>query len=253
MKGGGFMASISLSYSPSEDPRVSEYLPLVKTIASKIHKKLPASVLLEDLVHEGVIGLIKALRKFDPRKNIEFFPYATKCIRGEILESLRRGDDLTKHARRFWKKIETEKKKFGNRFYRDPTEQEIAECLSMDLDEFREKIISFYYKKTVSHSSRPDKESKLPLPYITCHRPLPDKLCNEREVENLLATARGKLRPKRMAVISLLYFEDLSNKETAGFLGVNQSRSSQIHRESLEELSHILSRKGITSTSQLID
>ena len=62
-----------------------EHLPQVRYIARRIHDRLPAQVPLEDLVHAGVVGLIDAVEKFDPGKNVQLKSYAKFRIRGSIL------------------------------------------------------------------------------------------------------------------------------------------------------------------------
>jgi RNA polymerase sigma factor for flagellar operon FliA len=69
-----------------------EQLPQVRYIARRIHDRLPRHVLLEDLVHAGVVGLIDALQKFDGSKQVQFGSYAKFRIRGAILDSLRELD-----------------------------------------------------------------------------------------------------------------------------------------------------------------
>src|SRR6202162_3685501 len=66
-----------------------EQLPQVRYIARRIHERLPRHVLLEDMVHAGVVGLIDALHKFDGSKHVQFSSYAKFRIRGAILDSLR--------------------------------------------------------------------------------------------------------------------------------------------------------------------
>ena len=67
-------------------------LPLVQCIARRIRYRLPSEVLLEDLVNDGVLGLMDAVQKFDPSKNVQMECYARLRIRTAILDSLRQGD-----------------------------------------------------------------------------------------------------------------------------------------------------------------
>src|SRR5579871_5450063 len=77
-----------------------EQLPQVRYIARRIHDRLPQSVCLEDLVHAGVLGLIDALAKYDPAKNVQLKSYAKFRIRGAILDSLRGLDWSPRDLRR---------------------------------------------------------------------------------------------------------------------------------------------------------
>ena len=69
-----------------------DHLPQVQYIARRIHDRLPPQVLLEDLVHAGILGLMDAVRKYDPSKNVQLKYYAEFRIRGAILDSLRQID-----------------------------------------------------------------------------------------------------------------------------------------------------------------
>ena len=95
----------SISRDEEERERLlTEQLPQVRYIARRIHERLPRHVLLEDLVHAGVVGLIDALQKYDTGKKVQFSSYAKFRIRGAILDSLREMDwsprDLRRKARR---------------------------------------------------------------------------------------------------------------------------------------------------------
>src|ERR1700681_3822332 len=63
-----------------------QQLPQVRYIARRIHDHLPRHVLLDDLVHAGVLGLIDALQKFDAEKHVQFGSYAKFRIRGAIID-----------------------------------------------------------------------------------------------------------------------------------------------------------------------
>jgi RNA polymerase sigma factor for flagellar operon FliA len=103
-----------------------EHLPQVHYIARRIHGRLPPQVLLEDLVHAGILGLMDAVRKYDPSKNVQLKHYAEFRIRGAILDSLRQVDwgprTLRRQARRLEKAILDCKARLG----RDPSEPEMA-------------------------------------------------------------------------------------------------------------------------------
>lgn len=108
-----------------------EQLPQVRYIARRIHERLPRHVLLEDMVHAGVVGLIDALQKFDGSKQVQF--YAKFRIRGAILDSLREMDwsprDLRRKARRLEEAHNTLRSSLG----RNPSEPELAAELGIDL------------------------------------------------------------------------------------------------------------------------
>ena len=115
---------------------ILEHLPQVKLIASRIHEKLPQSVSVEDLVSAGIIGLITAIDNFDPGLNVKLKTYAEYKIRGAILDSLRDLDWAPRNKRRKSKLIEAAILMAEKKHNRTPTEEEIAEQLSITLPEY---------------------------------------------------------------------------------------------------------------------
>jgi len=117
-----------------------DHLPHVQYIARRIHRHLPPRVLLEDLVHAGILGLMDAVRKYDPHKNVRLKHYAEFRIRGAILDSLREVDwgprTLRRQARRMEQAVLNCKARLG----RDPTEPEIATELQIGLDDLQRLV-----------------------------------------------------------------------------------------------------------------
>jgi len=105
---------------------IIEQLPQVRYIARRIHARVPPQVLLEDLVHAGILGLLEAVNKYDPNKNVQLRHYAAFRIRGAILDSLRAVDWGTRGLRRKARRIECAISECKVRFGREPTESEIA-------------------------------------------------------------------------------------------------------------------------------
>ncbi|MDQ7849662.1 MAG: sigma-70 family RNA polymerase sigma factor [Armatimonadota bacterium] len=86
--------------APVPLPSVDALLPLVYSIARTMSYALPAVVELDDLVHDGVVGLLECARRFDPSRGVDFRTYASHRIRGAILDGLRARDPLPRSLRR---------------------------------------------------------------------------------------------------------------------------------------------------------
>src|SRR6202521_896491 len=114
-----------------------ENLPEVRYIARRIHDRLPSHVLFDDLVHAGILGLIDAVDKFDPTKNVQLKSYGRFRIRGAILDSLRQMDWSPRNLRRQARRIEEARRDLAAQFGRAPTEPEMAVHLEMPLVEFQ--------------------------------------------------------------------------------------------------------------------
>src|SRR5258708_1584511 len=114
--------SVAASLDPVERQRLlSENLPEVRYIARRIHDRLPSHVPFDDLVHAGILGLIDAVDKFDPRKNVQLKSYAAFRIRGAILDSLRQMDWSPRNLRRQSRRIEDANRDLSAEFGRAPS------------------------------------------------------------------------------------------------------------------------------------
>jgi RNA polymerase sigma factor for flagellar operon FliA len=120
---------------------ILEHLPQVRLIAWRILERLPDSVVLEDLISAGVIGLIAAVDNFDPGHNVKLRTYAKHKIRGAILDSLRAMDWAPREQRRRAKQIEAAVAAVEQRFKRSSTAEEIAAQLDISIDEYHEWLV----------------------------------------------------------------------------------------------------------------
>src|SRR5438105_3471771 len=136
------MATLSITPQQStleaERERVLlEQMPQVKFIARRIHDRLPQQVELDDLISAGVIGLMDAMKKYNPAKNVQFKSYAQFRIRGAILDSLRELDWGPRVLRRRARAIQEAHRKLAAELGRSATEQEVAAELGMQLHDYQ--------------------------------------------------------------------------------------------------------------------
>src|SRR5437016_11392010 len=120
---------------------ILEHLPQVRLIARRIHDRLPESVSLEDLVSTGIVGLISAIDRFDSSHNVKLKTYAEYKIRGAILDSLRGLDWAPRQQRKRSKQIEAAIAVIEQRVHRQPTEEEIAAELKVDIEEYHDWLV----------------------------------------------------------------------------------------------------------------
>ena len=215
-----------------------EHLPQVHYIARRIHGRLPPQVLLEDLVHAGILGLMDAVRKYDPSKNVRLKYYAEFRIRGAILDSLRQVDwgprTLRRQARRLDKAILDCKARLG----RDPSEPEIAVELQMSLVSLQRLLGDLRGLDIGSLASEGRNQggedaiealagSEEQDPY---HQTL------RSEMITLLERAIGELPARGREVLALYHFAELTMKEVGAALGIGESHVSQIHTAAMIRL-----------------
>jgi RNA polymerase sigma factor FliA len=227
-------------HDPVERERVLlEHLPQVKYIARRIHGRLPAQVPLDDLIHAGVVGLIDAVEKFNPDKNVQLKSYAKFRIRGAILDSLREMDWSPRHLRRQARRIEEAHRDLKLRLSRVATEPELAHQLGMKLDVFQHllgELRGLDLGSLQAESMDPQSEDNVMNSRTGGADKDPFVLCLHSELKSLVTNALEGLDEKEKQVVMLYYLEELTMKEVGSVLGVGESRVSQIHSAAMIRL-----------------
>ncbi len=232
------------------DRVVLEHLPLVRAIAVRVHDNLPVHVDLDDLIHAGIMGLFDAATKFDMDKNVAFSSYAKHRIKGAILDSLRQLDWASRDLRRRHKQVEAVTRELSAELQRNPTEQEIATKMGVEVDRWRQMMIDLRNVGLVSASTRANENEDLPAPdFPTSPDHHPDTICAREELKSLLKTALHTLPERYQRVVLLYYSNELTMKEIGNMLGINESRVSQIHKAALEKMANALGQAGISSAA----
>jgi len=216
-----------------------EQLPQVKYIAKRIHDRLPPHVLLEDLIHAGILGLIEAVQRFDPARHVELKSYAKHRIHGAILDSLRDLDWSPRPLRRKARRIEEAHQKLRARLGYSPSESQLAEELGMSLDKFQHLLGELRGLDLRSLQSETREEgsdriaSNLP-PNAAAEDPF--SLCLRSEMKGLLAQAIAELPERERQLLALYYYEELTMKEVGAVLGIGEARVSQLHSTAIIRL-----------------
>ncbi len=231
--------SASNMESADQERLLLEQLPQVRYIARRIHDRLPSHIQLDDLVQAGILGLIEALHKYDPGKNVELKTYAKHRIQGAILDSLRDLDWSPRPLRKKARQLEQAHQKLRARMGRPATEPELAVELGMELKELHRLLgdlrgLDLGSLQDEFTESGQERESMAAHPERSDQEPF--TMCLQGELRDLLARAVGELQPRERQVLSLYYFEELTMKEVGAVLGVGEARVSQIHSSALVRL-----------------
>ncbi|MGD2037638.1 MAG: FliA/WhiG family RNA polymerase sigma factor [Desulfobacterales bacterium] len=220
------------------DQLITEYLPYVKRIVQRLAVHLPSTVDIDDLMNVGVIGLIQAVDRYDPRRDNKFMTYAIFRIKGAVLSELRARDFLSRSNRRKIREMESAYLRLEQKLGREADDQEVARELGLDLEQvYRTKqmsSISFISLEELGISSRDEKE-KL-LSYLINNEDDALSMTKLKELKEAMAQAIKQLPEKERLVISLYYLDELTMKETGKVLGITESRVSQIHSQAILHL-----------------
>ncbi len=216
---------------------ILEQLPRVRLIAQRIHARLPHHVQLEDLVNTGVLGLIEALAKFDPRRKVELKSYASYRIRGAILDSLREQDWGSRALRHKGRQLEEARQQLRGRLGRAPSQTELAREIGISEKGLDELLNDLHGLSVTSlEGDRTGRDFPLAEEPAAADEQSPFELCRQSEMNQLLATAISRLALRKQRMLHLYYFKGLKMKEVGACLGVCESRISQMHTAALASL-----------------
>ena len=229
-----------------------EQLPQVKYIAKRIHDRLPPHVLLEDLVHAGILGLIEAIQRFDSARHVDLKSYAKYRIHGAILDSLRDLDWSPRPLRRKARRIEEAHQKLSARLGYSPSELQLAEELGMSLDKFQHllgELRGLDLRSLQSETMEEGYDRGVKALGLSTAAEDPFLLCLCSEMTGLLAVAIGELPERECQLLALYYHEELTMREVGAVLGIGEARVSQLHSAAVIRLrarmSELLNARGI--------
>jgi RNA polymerase sigma factor for flagellar operon FliA len=234
-------------YKASSDERARErlvvaYSPLVKYVAGRMSSGLPAHVEEADLISYGLIGLISAIGRFDLTREIKFETYAIPRIRGAIIDELRSLDWVPRSVRARARQIERANTKLEARLQRAPSDEEMANELEIDVEEFNEALVQISNSTIVAldelwsvSDSSGDQVSLLDT--IPDHGAAdPQVVVDQGELRDRIADAIAALPEREKLVVALYYYENLTLREIGEVLGVTESRVSQLHTKAVLRL-----------------
>jgi len=224
---------------------IKTYLPLVKKVVHRLSGRLPKEVDIKEMLNSGIIGLVDALEKFDPKHETNFATYAQFRIRGAILDSFRTQDWLPRSLRHKTHRIELAYARVEQRLGRPALDEEVAVELGVTIEEVQEMLnevgsvimLSFeelgYGHGEERFNADESVESRGTDPL--------NKLLGTERV-SLIARALDRLPEKERIVISLYFYEELNLKEIGEILNVTESRASQVRSRALIRLKNYLKK-----------
>ncbi len=233
------------------DRLILTYAPLVKYVAGRLGSGLPAHVDDGDLVSYGLLGLIGAIERYDPARDIKFETYAIARIRGAILDELRALDWAPRSVRTRAREIERAITELEAKLGTAPNDEQIADKIGISVSELEESLTDISRSSIAaldelwSSTGEGDQVSLMDtLEDLNGQRP--EHALDEVEMREALAEAISRLPEREKLVVTLYYFEELTLREIGEVLGVTESRISQLHTKAILRLKARLA----TGTSQ---
>ena len=234
------------------DAFIRQYMPLVKYVAGKVAIGMPGNVEFDDLVGFGQFGLLDAINKFDPEKNVKFKTYAVTRIRGAIFDELRQMDWVPRSIRQKSREIEDTIVELESKLGRTVSDEEVAAAMNMSIADFHHMMLkvsgtSILSLNDVWYSGEDSDRMSIGDSIESPASLNPDVIVEREEIKRVITEAIKELPEKEKMVLVLYYHEDLTFKEIGQVLQVSESRISQLHASANTRLRAKLTniRKGI--------
>ena len=230
--------------SLSEDALVGRYAPLVRRQALQLLARLPSNVELDDLIQAGMMGLLDAIRRYQAMAEAQFETYAITRIRGSMLDELRSQDWLSRSVRAKSRQIEVAIHTLRQRLMRQPTEQEVATELELELDEYQllledaSGVQVIHYEDLGRYSEDGQGDALDFLSSIdepgAAGNPLNHLISNDLRVA--LVEAIDALPEREKLLFALQFQEDLNQKEIAAVMDITEGRVSQLRSQAIARI-----------------
>ncbi|WP_439654909.1 RNA polymerase sigma factor FliA [Zobellella iuensis] len=213
---------------------VERHAGLVRRIAQHLLARLPDSVLLDDLIQSGMVGLLEAARNFDAAKGASFETFAGIRIRGAMLDEIRRGDWVPRSVHRNSRQIAEAIAAVQRREGRNAQDREVAQELGVELDAYYAMLLDANNGKILEmeeFESGVDSHAEQGV-----HSASPFEEMSRARFLRALSNHIKTLPEREALVLSLYYDEELNLKEIGQVLDVSESRVSQIHSQAMHRL-----------------
>ncbi len=224
--------------APDKDDLVRQHAQLVKRLAFQLMAKLPASVQADDLIQNGMIGLLDALNRFEEGMGAQFETYAVQRIRGAMLDGLRDNDWVPRGVRREMRRVEAAIHKLEHEQGRPPSEGELASALGMAIGEYQKVLQEARGHQLIYLEDLAGDQDESYLDRNCAGPALSDPATFLEDIDTRRALVRGieELPERERTVMALYYDEELNLKEIGEVLGVTESRVCQLHSQAVARL-----------------
>ena len=219
------------------DQLVQSFVPLVKRVAHHLMARLPPSVLVDDLIQNGMIGLLDAISRYETGFGAQFETYATQRVRGAMLDGLRENDWLPRSVRREMRRIEETIARLEQAHGRPPSESELAVALGMSLAEYQKTLQEarghqlFYFEDFIEEGEEDFLER-----HFVDDDANPLNILEEQGLREVLVNGINELPEREKMMMALYYEQDLNLREIGEVMGVTESRVCQLHSQAIARL-----------------
>ncbi len=223
--------------SPAENALVEQYLPLVRSALGRLAMTLPDHVDQDDLNSAGLMGLLQALRNYDPSSGNSFETYARLRVRGAMLDELRRMDWVPRTVHEKARRIQETIAQVEQRLGRVPSDAEVAKALEISVGEYSDLLVEIRPATFICLDATCNLDgaegSSLGDVIADPAAKGPVEQASRNELKQIILQRLRDLPETQRKVLGLYYGEDLHLREIAELLGLTESRICQIHSQAI--------------------
>jgi len=223
------------------DALVMAHVDLVKSMASRLGRRLPTQVELSELISVGVLGLIDAASRYRPSLGVPFDAFARRRIHGAMLDALRGLDWVPRSVRKLQRDVDDALTKLRHRLGREPEEQEIATALGVSVEEYDQMLDELRSADlAVIRRANANAENGGLLEIAIAPEGGPYAQLERRELAARLAGALARIPEREKHILALYYEQELTLAEIGKVIGVGESRVSQLRTQAIARLRSLM-------------
>ncbi len=237
--GPGASHPATASEEVSRDESVAAHLPMVEAIARQLHRRLPPSVDIDALVNSGVVGLLEALDRYDPKRGVSFPVYARHRVYGEMIQCLRSLDWVSRSIRAWGRRFAAARQRLADQLCREATSEEMARELELPLERYHKLNYQVGEHGCLSLDDPSCSELDLIMDRSVEGPELYRDPCHHVERDDLmdkLKQAVARLPERERVVVTLRHYQELKFREIGEGLGVTEARICQIYVQARKRL-----------------
>lgn len=228
---------------------ISKSMPLIRSIIGKINIPDQPLTQQEDIESAGISGLLQAMDSYESDRNIKFNTFVYYRIRGNIIDYLRKIDQLPRQKRKDYGEVKQVIQQLSQELGREPSDEEVARELDMDLGSYRQLLSNVQTRNALSldNSLNNDDSNSFYEIHENTDVEWPDQDLVDKERAEILKKKIGELNEKNRLILTLYFYEDMTMNEVALLLELSEARISQIIGKLLIQLKHELAEEKILS------
>jgi RNA polymerase sigma factor for flagellar operon FliA len=213
---------------------IQQYNPFVRSIAGKIKKTLAKEIEFDDLMEFGMIGLLEAAERYDPKFGANFMTFSYYRIRGAVYDGLRQMGWVNRNE---YAKLRFEER--ANAYLQNMADRQAGsvgdEKTSADeINELAEQVSNLVtiYVTSLEGMEGLQVEDKETMPV--------DARLADVQMKKYVREALGRMPDQEQKLITLYYFKEMSLQQVGEQLGLSKSWTSRLHAKAVEKLGKVL-------------